>query len=677
MRKRRKGENTSRPFAVETRATPAILPAMKNIRGWQELPITEIRPRGWLRSSLQRQRDGLTGHLEVAGYPFNTEGWRRDALPRGPHTLASWWPFEQYAYWVDGMARCALLLGDAKLLRKARRQIDHVLNRPDADGYLGPASLKTLSDSGHRASERWPHAVFFRAIVADYAARPDRATLKKLIRHYLSNTAPHDRTRNVCNVEIMAWLYEQTGDRRMRDEAVRTYEQFQKNHPDSGAIVKNMLSDTRAGDHGPTYMELFKLGALLYRITGRRRWLGASINAQKKLARDHVLVDGVPSTTEHLRGKYSTAGHETCVVSDYPWALSYLLLATGNSAYADGIERAIFNALPGSATSDFKALQYFSGPNQVIATPNSNHHPHGKGGKHITYRPNPGTECCPGNIHRALPNYVSRMWMSDGKGGIVAACYGPSEVVAGRGARALRIVQETNYPFDDRIVFRFHGKRTTPLRFHFRIPSWCKNASATLNGRPLRLALNAGTFASLSRVFRDGDRLELHLPREWKIVNGPENGVSLEWGALVFAARIAEEWKRDEKDEKSSTRFPAWNLYPDRAWNRALVLPRGKAPLSVEFLEAPVGDNPWDPDQTPYRIFLPARSIPGWKLERVAALERMHEGKKIRVKGPFVFTPSLPSRKTLAAAGRALQTVELIPYGATRLRIAVFPRLAR
>lgn len=570
------------------------------------------------------------------------------------------------------MLRCGLLLNDAGLLRRARRQIDCVMRRPDADGFLGPASLKTLS-TGDRPSERWPHAVFFRAVMADYDARPNRATLKAMIRHYLSNTAPHDRTRNVCNVEEMAWLYAKTGDRRMLDEAVRTYESFQTHHRDSGASVENMLSDARAGDHGPTYMELFKLGALLYRVTGRRRWLNASINAQRKLARDHLLIDGVPSTTEHLRGRYSNAGHETCVVTDYPWAIGYLLMATGDARYADGIERAIFNALPGSVTPDFKALQYFSGPNQVVACAGSNHHPHGRGGKHTTYRPNPATECCPGNVHRAMPNYIARMWLDDGRGGVVAACYGPSEVTVGAAASKLRIVEETNYPFDDRIVFRFHGKRASPLRFTFRIPAWCKNARAELNEKPLERALKPGSFVTVSRAFREGDRLELRLPRAWMVTPGPEHGASLEWGALVFAARIPERWQRDAADEKSSTKFPAWDLFPSRAWNHALVVPRRKGKLPVELVERPVGENPWDPEETPYTARAPSRLVPGWKMERINALEETHNGQKKIKKGKFVFTPSLPARKALANVRGRVKQVELVPYGATRLRVSVFP----
>jgi hypothetical protein len=639
---------------------------MSKIFGWRERPLTSIRPLGWLRAFLERQRDGLTGHLEVAGYPFDTEGWRKDALPRGKGTLASWWPFEQYGYWVDGMVRCGLLLEDAGLLRRARRQIDHVLARPDRDGYLGPASLKTLS-TGDRPSERWPHAVFFRAVMADFAARPSRATLRRMIRHYASGTAPHDQTRNVCNVEQMAWLYEQTGDLAMRDLAVGTYGNFLRLTPKSGATIENMLGDERSGDHGPTYMELFKLGALLYRITGRRRWLEASINGQRKLARDHLLVDGVPSTTEHLRGIYSNAGHETCVIADYPWALGYLLLATGDAAYADGIEKACFNALPGAVTPDFRALQYFSNPNQVIAGPASNNHPHGCGCGHMTFRPNPATECCPGNVHRAMPNYVARMWMDDGRGGVVAATYGPSEVTVG----GLRITEDTKYPFDETITFRFATRAPVRLRFTFRIPGWCRYASAEINGRPLRRDFAPGTFVTVDREFREGDRLDLHLPREWAVTPGPEQGASIELGPLVFALGLRERWEADAADARSTAAFPAWNVYPESPWNFALALRRGRKLPPFELVARPMTDQPWTADGAPYLVRLPARRVPGWKLDRRTRLVDPWN-KQVR-RGDFRFMPALPDRATLGRAIRRVETIELVPHGATCLRVAVFP----
>ena len=103
--------------------------------------------------------------------------------------------------------------------------------------------------------------------------------------------------------------------------------------------------------------------------------------------------------------------HETCDITDHTWALAYLLQATGDARYADRIEQVIFNALPGSITKDFHALQYFSCPNQVIATSTSNHNLFMRGLNWMSYRPDHEVQCCPGNLHRAMPNFVSKMWM--------------------------------------------------------------------------------------------------------------------------------------------------------------------------------------------------------------------------------------------------------------------------
>ena len=49
-------------------------------RKFEELPLTAIHPEGWLRSYLEKQSRGLTGHLEKAGFPFNTAGWASQKL---------------------------------------------------------------------------------------------------------------------------------------------------------------------------------------------------------------------------------------------------------------------------------------------------------------------------------------------------------------------------------------------------------------------------------------------------------------------------------------------------------------------------------------------------------------------------------------------------------------------
>jgi hypothetical protein len=81
---------------------------------YHRLPLTAIRPESWLRNTLERLRDGLGGHPEVAGYPYDTDGWAAERLEASAQT---WWPYEQTAYAVDGQLRLGHLLAFAQIER--------------------------------------------------------------------------------------------------------------------------------------------------------------------------------------------------------------------------------------------------------------------------------------------------------------------------------------------------------------------------------------------------------------------------------------------------------------------------------------------------------------------------------------------------------------------------------
>jgi uncharacterized protein len=264
---------------------------MQSYAVFQELPIRAIKPAGWLRRYLELQRDGLTGHLEAAGFPFNTEGW---AAPLVEHKSGTgWWPYEQTAYWIDGMIRCGHLLDDAFLIEKACRQIEYVLARADKTGYLGPAFMKDPA-----GNNRWPHTIFFRAWMAHYGATGDDRLVEALHRHYLSSTpADHSGDRNVTNIEPLLWTHQQTGDAALLSHALLAYESYNQQTPDADTSMANLLSDRRPTEHGVTYNEIGKLGALLYTVTGEQTYLDAAVHAYKKIDRDAMLVDGIHSST--------------------------------------------------------------------------------------------------------------------------------------------------------------------------------------------------------------------------------------------------------------------------------------------------------------------------------------------------------------------------------------------
>ncbi len=139
------------------------------------LPLSEIRPAGWLHDFLKRQATGLTGNIAVAGYPYGYPFWgSAEGDLKGSYD--AWWPYEQTAYWIDGALKCGYLVGDADLYAQALAEVDFAIEHAAADGFIGPEHL--------RAKDRWPHTVFFRAVLAQYEISGDARYLEALIRHY-------------------------------------------------------------------------------------------------------------------------------------------------------------------------------------------------------------------------------------------------------------------------------------------------------------------------------------------------------------------------------------------------------------------------------------------------------------------------------------------------------------
>jgi uncharacterized protein len=643
---------------------------MKRSASFTEVPLTALTPEGWLRQYLVNQRNGLTGHLDECGFPFSTGGWAAGQVKH--EQGADWWPYEQTGYWIDGMIRCGHLLRDDYLIGKARRHIKYVLSHPGTRGYLGPKFLQT--------GLRWPHAVFFRALMAEYSATGDKRIPQALRRHYLSKTSRNSDGREVCNVEEILWTFARTGDRRLLREAMRVYEEHCRLFPKSDTALQILLSDKRGTDHGVTYNEIGKLGAILYMYTGNRRYLAGAVNAYRKIDRFQMLIDGVCSSSEHLRGKDPLDTHETCDIADYTWSVGYLLMATGKAEYADKIERACFNAAPGAVRSDFKALQYFSGCNQVIATSTSNHSRFFRGRNWMSYRPNPDVQCCPGEVNRIMPNFAARMWMTDTEGDLVAVLYGPNRLTAQVGAtrQDITIVEETGYPFTEQVVFQIRTAQPVEFALGLRIPGWCRKASVSVNGQVLKMRCRPGTFVKVRRQFMHNDRIVLDLPMEVKLSRWPKGGVGIERGPLVYALGVAEDWRPVQVKGRTTRDFPAWDLYPASAWNYALALDRDNPGKQVEVVRRPVAAHPWSLADAPLLLRVPARRVAGWKLEHHRKIRTAFwEGNKLaeqELKGDFTFTPPLPDRKTLRRRLGKRETITLVPYGCTRLRIAIFPR---
>ena len=630
--------------------------------------LSATRPAGWLARALKLQSDGLTGHPEALSYPYDSCLWAGEIPRKGKHGK-QWWRYEQTAYYTDGLLRLGYALGDKAFVGKGETGIDYTLDHASAEGQLGhPALWDATRRDVSPKHILWPMTVFFRAMKAKFDATHDKRIPAALAKYYLLyDAATIAKGRNTLAIEGMLWTYGMTGDRRLLDLAQQAW----RMKDDADCLTPEKCADGKPiWMHGVTYSEGLKIPMLLFGHTGRDEYLRQAVNAEEKLVRDHLLPDGAPSSTEHTRGNSVFWGHETCDVADYTWSLGYFLEVTGDAKYADRIERCVFNAGFGAVSDDFRALQYFSNMNQFICTADSDHNPFKRGKTWMQYRPTHETECCAGNVQRILPNYVSRMWLKDAKGDPVVALYGPCEVDFGWA----KIAEETRYPFDGRIAFRFRMEKPSKRTFTYRVPGWCSSASVKVNGK--NVAAGApGNFATIERTFADGDTIELGFPMEPVfetvpprfVVSGKHprekraadafanasQGTVVVRGPLVFAYPIPSERTQDNEDhanmngkKSANPDFKCWNLRPAGPFNYALAAHRAEVVADGE-----AGDG-FFKNPAAVKLRVPVRRIE-WELD----------------KGRF--TSDVPENPVVLDGSET--TIDLMPYGAAMLRLSVFP----
>ena len=637
--------------------------------------LDDIHPQGWLKEFLVNQQEGMTGKPESLSYPYDSNLWDGEIV-RNTETYGSdWWRYEQTAYYTDGLLRLAYLLDNPELTAKAEAGIKYTLSNPDSKGRLPHGTFKKAS--------MWPMAVFWRAIKAYYDRTHHKTIPEILERHYLSYPIEEvEKWRNIVSIEGMLWVYGKTGNNELleRCEIAWNGGKFDDLTPQA------CFADMTPFMHGVTFCEELKLPLLLYSYTGEKYYLDAAVNAYNVMERNHMLPDGVHASAEPLIGNGNIINnHETCDISDLTWTLGYFLQITGDTQWADRIEKAIFNAGMGCVTNDFKALQYFSSVNQFRVTGDSNYNGLFPGRTWMAYRPTHQTECCSGNVNRFMPNYVGRMWMKSGENGIAAVMYGPSSVEykAQNGAN-VTVVENTEYPYEGKIVFNIAADKPTAIDFTYRIPEWAEKATVKHGGRKLgKSYAKKGSFHTLSvEIGENPVEIELDLVMEPVLTTIGRGCTAYDEAAQkYFSGRGKIEptsienvtvERQDETDEVQSVyvqRGPLLYSYaiPQSKTEDTKVYSymHGKVPGDPSFkcwnIE-PVGDWNYAVDMTKNvrlkyskgKITIPVKRIK-WELQ---------DGK---------YTPRVPSPEDVEVVSQKVEHIELVPYGGTQLRLTVFP----
>jgi DUF1680 family protein len=187
--------------------------------------------------------------------------------------------------------------------------------------------------------------------------------------------------------------------------------------------------------------------------------------------------------------------------------------------------------------------------------------------------------CCTGTGVEEYSKLNDSIYWRDQEG-IYVNLFIPSEL--NWAEKGLRLKQETKFPEQAGTALVVTAERPTPLALRLRIPAWLRSAPAVkINGKTLEAAASPGSYLTLTRTWKTGDRIEMEMPMPLTAEATPDDPhtQAFLYGPLVLAGDFGAEGLNEHLLEGPSA--PAvW-----RASVNAPALP----PLDVPVLQ-PKGD---------------------------------------------------------------------------------------
>jgi Beta-L-arabinofuranosidase, GH127 catalytic domain/Beta-L-arabinofuranosidase, GH127 middle domain/Concanavalin A-like lectin/glucanases superfamily len=616
---------------------------------FMKLPVGSIAPKGWLRTQLEIQANGLNGRMmEVSDYlDLKTSGW---VIPANNG-------FEELTYWLRGFAPLGYVLGNERIMDMTKRWVTGIMATQQPDGWFGPTRLKMSMEGG---PDFWPHMPVLYAIRAYQEYTGDPAVLPFITRYFqfqnLQPVAAFGRGWGAFrwgdNIDSIYWLYNRTGDTFLLD------------------LVKKIHANSApyTGQYPPTYHNVnlsqgFREPAQYGLLDSDSKFVAATQRMYDTIYSNFgQFAGGGFAGDEGCRAGFTDPrqGLETCGIVELMLSYEILTRITGNPAWTDHCEQIMFNLLPAALDPLQKGCHYVTSANSsALRNIGAAHRQYDDSPMAMqTYRPGIHYyRCCPHNYGMGWPMFAENLWLATNDGGLCASLYASSEVTAKvADGSTVNIVTETEYHFRDTIKLTVAAAKAVQFPLYLRVPKWCQGFTARINGQPVSAQVKAQSYLMLDRLWKPGDVVTLHLLMQ-TVVNEwtkTKNAVSVSRGPLEYSLAIKEDWYQSGGTQK----WPHYDINPGSAWNYGLVLDESNPDHSFDLVQKGrrLAGNPFTTEQNPLELRVQAKKIPQWRDDS--------DG----------FTPVLQTSPALS--GEAVETVSLIPMGAARLRLTTFPTIA-
>src|SRR5690242_1456412 len=447
------------------------------------------------------------------------------------------WDGEHVGKWLHAATLAWANTGDAALREKLDYIAAELVKCQMEDGYLGTYLPK----------DRW----------TEWDVWAHKYNLIGLITymHYTGNQAPLEACRRMADLlcrtfgdepgkrdiikagwhvgmaptsvlEPMVLLYRLTGEPRYLDFCkyiLRAWE-----HPNGPKIISTLRTVKRVDKvgNGKAYEMLSCLNGALeyYRTVNDPAILEACLNAWQDIVANRLYVTGTASYGELFHDNYDLPNvnnvGETCVTVTWLQFNAQLLRLTGEARFADQLERVVLNQLFGAQRCDGSAWGYYvqmEGKKPYSSTLDGH--------------------CCLSSGPRGVA-LIPTFALSTDADGVVVNLYdaGNAELKL-RDGTGLAVRTETRYPSSGEVHLTLDPSQEKAFAVKLRIPAWCRTDSIRVNGRRVNATLQPDGYAAIRRSWRKGDRLDLALKLEPRVIVGNhlnEGKVAILYGPLVL-----------------------------------------------------------------------------------------------------------------------------------------------
>ncbi|MFR9595926.1 MAG: beta-L-arabinofuranosidase domain-containing protein [Rikenellaceae bacterium] len=227
----------------------------------------------------------------------------------------------------------------------------------------------------------------------------------------------------------------------------------------------------------------------------------------------------------------STAYNETCATFYGAFFSWRLFLLTGDVKYLDVMERAFYNnlssmALDGRSYFYTNVLRWHGEDHDCLSLD-----------FHDRWTTQCTCVCCPTSVARFAAQTKEYAYAKDDNS-LYVILYGSNNIETSVAGHDVKFEQQSSYPWSGDVVMTYAGDRNAEFDLKLRIPEWAQGASLKVNGEVVETS--ASSFASVSRKWRKGDKVELVLPMTPQLIEADprveqlRNQVAVSCGPLVY-----------------------------------------------------------------------------------------------------------------------------------------------